>query len=66
MIVFARGDRRWGNINARVSEKVFDINFVGDYMANNEYSVEVPTQRKANPFWDIGMRMRSLEQPTYD
>jgi hypothetical protein len=30
MIVFARGDRWWGNINARVSEKVFDINFVHD------------------------------------
>lgn len=46
MIVFARGDRRWGNINGRVSEKVFDVSFVGDYMTKNEYSVEVPTQKK--------------------
>jgi hypothetical protein len=50
MIVFARGDRWWGNINARVSEKVFDVSLLDDYMTKNEYSAEVPTQRKANPF----------------
>lgn len=66
MIVFARGDRWWGNINVRVSEKGFDVNFVDDYMTESEYSAEVPTQRKANPFRDIGMRMRSLKQPTDD
>ena len=50
IIVFARGDRWWGNINVRVSGKVFDMSFVDDYMTENEYFAEVPTQRKANPF----------------
>ena len=50
MIVFARGDRWWGKINVKVSEKVFDISLVGDYIKENEYSAKVSTQRKANPF----------------
>lgn len=62
MIVFARGDRWWGNINVRVSEKDFDVSFVGVYMMGSEYCAEVPTQRKANPF----MHMRSLKQPIDD
>jgi len=50
MIVFAPGDRWWGNTNVRVSGKDFDVTFVDDYITENEYFAEVPAQRKAKPF----------------
>jgi hypothetical protein len=50
MIVFVRGDRWWGDINVRVSEKVFDISFADDYITENKYSAGVRTQGKTNPF----------------
>jgi hypothetical protein len=49
MIVFVRGDRWWGSINVTASEKVFDFSSVDDYIRENEYFVEVRTQRKTNP-----------------